>query len=146
MTAAQTRDDTMPVRDRLVVVAFVAFTAFVWVQRLVNIATGDESDVRVSLALSVGMLGVGVLSGLALVMVGWAGWPSVPAPAATVWRIAAVVTGVVWVVRAVQITLDWRSVGFVVVHVVLAAVSVALAAGLWRVAGSGTWRLRSAAH
>ena len=136
----------MPVRDRWVVVAFVAFTGFVWIQRLVNLARGDESDIAVSLALSVGLLGLAVLSGLTLVMVGWAGWPATPPPAAAVWRIAAAVTLVVWVVRAVQIALDWRSPGFVAVHVVLALISVALAAGLWRVAGSGTWRLRPTAH
>ena len=142
-TAAST---VMPVRDRLVVVAFVAFTAFVWVQRLVNIAQGDETDVGLSIALSVGLLGLGVLSGLALVMVGWAGWPAVPGAAVAVWRVAAGATVVVWVVRAVQITLDWRSPAFVAVHVVLALVSILLALGLWRVAGSGTWRLRRAPH
>ena len=136
----------MPVRDRLVVAAFVAFTAFVWTQRLVNIAQGDEADVGLSIALSVGLLGLGVLSGLALVMVGWAGWPTVPGAAAAVWRVAAGATVVVWVVRAVQITLDWRSPAFVAVHVVLALVSILLALGLWRVAGSGTWRLRRASH
>jgi len=137
---------TMPMRDRLVVVGFVAVTVFIWVQRLVNIARGDEGDVGVSVALSVGLLGLGVLSGLALVMVGWAGWPATPAAAAAVWRVAAGVTVVVWVVRAVQITLDWRSPGFVAVHVVLALVSITLAVGLWRVAGAGTWRARQAAH
>lgn len=141
-----TAPKVMPVRDRLVVAAFVAFTAFVWVQRLVNIAEGDETDVGLSIALSVGLLGLGVLSGLALVLVGWSGWPPVPAPAAAVWRVAAAATVVVWVVRAVQITLDWRSPAFVVVHVVLALVSILLAVGLWRVAGSGTWRVRRTPH
>ena len=136
----------MPVRDRLVVAAFVAFTVFVWVQRLVNIAQGDETDVRLSVALSVGLLGLGVLSGLALVMVGWAGWPATPPVAAAVWRVASAATVVVWVVRAVQITVDWRSPGFVAVHVVLALVSVLLAVALWRVAGGGTWRVRRAPH
>lgn len=136
----------MPVRSRLVVVAFVVFTVFVWVQRLVNIAQGDETDVRLSVALSVGLLGLGVLSGLALVMVGWAGWPAAPPVAAVVWRVAAAATVVVWVVRAVQITLDWRSPGFVVVHVVLALVSIGLAVALWRVAGGGTWRAPRTSH
>ncbi len=136
----------MPVRDRLVVAAFVAFTAFVWVQRLVNVARGDETDVRLSVALSVGLLGLGVLSGLALVMVGWAGWPATPPAAAVVWRVAAVATVAVWLVRAVQITLDWRSPGFVAVHLVLALISILLAGALWRVAGGGTWRPLRASH
>jgi hypothetical protein len=55
-----------------------------------------------------------------------------------VWRVAAAATLVVWVVRAAQITLAWRSPAFVAVHVLLAVVSVALAAGLWRAAGG--WR------
>lgn len=136
----------MPVRDRLVVVAFALVTAFVWIQRLVNLARGDETDVGLSIALSVGLLGLAVLSGLTLVLVGWAGWPPVPPAAAAVWRLAAAATVVVWVVRAVQITLDWRSPAFVGVHVALALVSILLAVGLWRVAGSGTWRVRRTPH
>jgi len=38
----------------------------------------------------------------------------------------------VWAVRATQIIVDWRSVAFVAVHVVLAAVSVILAVRLWQ--------------
>jgi hypothetical protein len=51
---------------------------------------------------------------------------------ATLWRVAAAVTVGVWAVRATQIIVDWRSVAFVAVHVVLAAVSVILAVRLWQ--------------
>jgi hypothetical protein len=46
--------------------------------------------------------------------------------------VAAAVTVGVWAVRATQIIVDWRSVAFVAVHVVLAAVSVILAVRLWQ--------------
>jgi len=120
--------------DRFVVAGFVAFTIFVWAQRLVNLARGDESSVTVSVTLSVVLLSLAVASALGLVVVATRGWGAPPPLVATVWRVAAAVTVVVWVVRAVQISLDWRSVGFVVVHLVLAAVSIALAVGTWRAA------------
>ena len=116
------------------VAAFVAFTAFIWVQRLVNLAAGDESGVAVSVSLSVLLLALAAATGAGLVVVAANRWQAPGRGVAMVWRSAAAVTVVVWVVRATQITLDWRSVGFVVVHVVLAAVSVALAVGLWRAA------------
>lgn len=42
------------------------------------------------------------------------------------WTIA------VWLLRVVDIVISWRSIGFVVVHVVLGLVSVVVAAMLWR--------------
>lgn len=119
---------------RIMVTAFVAFTAFVWVQRLVNLAAGDESAVVVSTALSVVLLALAAATAVGLVAVWRAGWPAPPGWVAGVWRTAAAVTVVVWAVRAVQITVAWRSFGFVAVHVVLAAVSIALAVGTWRAA------------
>lgn len=118
------------------VAAFVAFTAFVWVQRLVNLAAGDESAVAVSVTLSVVLLALAAATAVGLVAVWRARWPAPPGWVAAVWRTAAAVTVVVWVVRAVQITVAWRSLGFVAVHLVLAAVSVALALGTWRAAAT----------
>jgi hypothetical protein len=131
----------MRTSDRFVVAGFVAFTMFVWVQRLVNLARGDESSVTVSVALSVVLLALAVASALGLLVVATRRWVTPPPAVAMVWRVAAAVTVVVWVVRAVQITLDWRSVGFVVVHVVLAAVSIALAVGTWRAASVSAQRV-----
>jgi hypothetical protein len=131
----------MRTSDRFVVAGFVAFTMFVWVQRLVNLARGDESSVTVSVALSVVLLALAVASALGLLVVATRRWVTPPPAVAMVWRVAAAVTVVVWVVRAVQITLDWRSVGFVVVHVVLAAVSIALAGGTWRAASVSAQRV-----
>jgi hypothetical protein len=124
----------LPVRLRWAVVAFVVVTAFIWVQRLVNLAAGDESDVAVSVVLSVVFLVMAVASAAALVAA-WRHQWAVGRLVAGIWRAAALVSVAVWVVRALQITLDWRSPAFVVVHVVLAVVSVALAAGMWRAAG-----------
>lgn len=123
----------LPVRRRMVVAGFVVFTAFVWVQRLVNLARGDESDIAVSVVLSVVMLVLGAASAVALAAAWRQRW-SVPGWVARLWRVAAVATVVVWVVRAAQITLAWRSPGFVLVHVLLAVVSIALAVGTWRAA------------
>jgi hypothetical protein len=126
------------VRGRWAVGAFVGFTAFVWVQRLVNLARGDETDTTTSIVLSVTLLALAVASAVGLLVVWRQGWV-VSRVVAIVWRVAASVTVVVWVVRAVQITVAWRSVGFVVVHLVLAVVSVALAVATWRAAGRSVW-------
>ena len=130
---------TLPTAARLTVAGFVVATAFVWVQRLVNLANGDEASIVGSFVLSVVLLVSAAAVAVGLVVTARAGWPAPPSGGvATVWRVAAGVTIVVWLVRAVQITLAWRSPAFVAVHVVLAVVSVALAAGLWRAAGG--WR------
>lgn len=122
----------MPVRHRVAVAAFVVVTGFIWVQRLVNLATGDESDPVVSVVLSAVLLTLAVAAGVGLVTVAAHQWTGPTTVVATVWRTAAVVTIGVWAVRATQIIIDWRSPGFVVVHVVLAVVSALLALGLWR--------------
>ena len=123
----------MSLGARLWVLAFIGFTAFVWVQRLVNLANGDESSVALSASLSVLLLVLALATAVGLGAVALNGW-RVPPPmaVATVWRLAAAVTVVVWVIRATQIILDWRSLAFVVVHVVLALVSITLAARLWQ--------------
>lgn len=131
--------------DRFVVAGFVAFTVFVWVQRLVNLARSDESVVTVSVTLSVVLLVLAVATALGLVVVAARGWTTPPPLVAMVWRVAAGVTVAVWIVRAVQITLAWRSLGFVVVHVVLAAVSIALAVGTWRAAATSPQGVRGGA-
>jgi hypothetical protein len=56
------------------------------------------------------------------------------AAGARVLQLFAGVTAVVWVVRGVQIAVSDHEVGFKVVHVALGVISIALAAGVWRVA------------
>ena len=121
----------------MVAVAFVVATVGIWAQRLVNLAAGDERAVWARGALAVTLVAAGVAAGVGVVVMAVRSWPvPPPRPVAVVWRVAAGLTVAVWVVRGIQITLDWRSVGFVAVHLVLAAVSMALAWGLWRAAGT----------
>ena len=61
---------------------------------------------------------------LALAVIGFRRWP--------VAGVAAVATVVVWLVRTPMILVDDQSVGFKVVHTVLAAVSFALSAWVLR--------------
>lgn len=121
----------------MVAVAFVVATVGIWAQRLVNLAGGDEGAAWARAALAVTLVAAGVAAGVGVVVMAVRSWPvPPPSPVTVVWRVAAGLTVAVWVVRGVQITLDWRSVGFVAVHLVLAAVSMALAWGLWRAAGA----------
>lgn len=112
----------MEAARRLPVVALVVWTFFVWTTRIRNIWTDDalttgEQWARTALAGSFTALGVAVAIALAT----RAGWlrPAVMALAA--WSVA------VWVVRSVGIVTAGHDVGFVVVHLVLAVVSAALA-------------------
>lgn len=105
------------------VVALVAWTFFVWTTRIRNIWTDDalttgEQWARTALAGSFTVLAVAVVVGL----VRRAAWlrPAVLALAA--WSVG------VWVVRSVGIATADHDLGFVVVHLVLAIVSVALSA------------------
>jgi hypothetical protein len=115
-------------RRRPLALALVAWTFFVWTTRIANIwrdeaLDGGEKLGRTGLALSFTVLAVAVVVTL------WrrderAGRVAVGALAA--WSVA------VWVVRDVGIVLADHEVGFKVVHTVLAAVSIVLAALAWR--------------
>jgi hypothetical protein len=106
----------------LVVWAFAAWTVFVWGTRIRNILADDGGVPTLLAAVALTVLGLLVALGAAT----RSRW------LARVVPIAAVATFVTWAVRVPQILLHDHEVGFVVVHVVLAAVSVALAAGAWR--------------
>ncbi len=113
-------------RDRVVAAALVAWTLFVWVGRIRN-ALADPDPAGATVLLSLSLAVPAAMLGVALV-VGWrrgSGWGRATAfglAALGVWTIA------VWLVRAADIALggDW-GVGFVAVHLVLAAVSIGLA-------------------
>jgi hypothetical protein len=113
----------MPTLRRPATVALVAWTLLVWTTRISNIWGDDalsdgEKWGRTALALSFTALAVAVAVGL------WqrSAWfrPAVVALAA--WTVG------VWVVRAVGIVTGDHSAAFVVVHLVLAVVSIALSA------------------
>lgn len=113
-------------RDQLVAAALVAWTLFVWVGRIRN-ALADPDPAGATMLLSLSLAVPAVLVGVALVVswrrgAGWGRATAVGLAALGVWTIA------VWLVRAADIALggDW-GVGFVVVHLVLAVVSIGLA-------------------
>lgn len=96
-------------------VAFVAWTLFVWGVRIRN---ADGSVGAVLLALTFVLPAIAALARPAVVLRPLVAW-----------------TVVVWLVRIVDIVLSDHSVGFTVVHVALGVVSVVL----------GGWALRARA-
>ena len=113
----------MPVpRRRLPFVALAGWTLFVWLTRVRNVLGEDGlgTGARLGgLALAASFL---VLAGS--VLAGAGRRPGLLGPAT---RGLAAWTVVVWVVRGVDIALGDHSAGFVVVHLALGAVSIALA-------------------
>lgn len=102
-------------------IALVLWTLFVWTTRIGNIwrdaaLTTGEKWGRTALAVSFTVLAVGVAVAL------WrrARWQRSAVAALATWTVSA------WVVRAVDIAMGDHDTAFVVVHLVLAAVSIAL--------------------
>jgi hydrogenase/urease accessory protein HupE len=107
----------MTSRARVLAFVNVGWMAFVWTTRLRN----DPDTTAV--VLSVLCLG----GALALLVVGLRRGPAVVAAS------IGIAHSVVWLVRGVQIALDTdRSVGFRVVHVILAIISISLGLALTR--------------
>ena len=105
---------------RRLLVAFGAWTLFVWATRI-GTATADEAWDRVAMAVGF------TLVGLAVLVVAWrARGRALTAGELLAVRIAVAFTVVVWLVRGVQIALADHEAAFVVVHLVLAAVSIGL--------------------
>lgn len=112
----------MTSRPAAVIAAFAAWTLFVWGVRVRNVA-GDAEAGPLDLVNAV----VLVAAGLAVVVLLARRSPHLPAAV----RAAAVLTWAVWAVRAVEIATGGHGAAFVAVHLVLAAVSAALAAAAW---------------
>ena len=112
--------------------AFSAWTLLVWATRIDNIwSDPDLTDggkwARTALAVSF------VIAAVAVGAVAVRTWKRPPTRIdGIVLDVAAFWTVAVWAVRAVQIVLGGHSIGFIVVHLVLAAVSIALAWWLMR--------------
>jgi hypothetical protein len=121
----------MPRREPLVAV-LVGWTLFVWTTRIGNIWRDHSASTGGKVASTALALSFTVLA--ALVLVGWLqrrGWLRRAVLALGIWTVA------VWVERSVAIVTDSRGAGFVVVHAVLAVVSVGLCwAALRRVPAS----------
>lgn len=114
-------------------VAFACFagvTLLIWTTRIRNLY-GPDNDVvgaakAATLAMSIVMLALGVAVAMLAVR------PTSNAVQQRVVGAAAGVTTVVWVVRGTSIALGDRSAAFIVVHLVLALGSIAVAAWAWR--------------
>ena len=112
-----------PRRPLLPALGLVAWTAFVWLTRVRNVLGDDELSVAARttgllLAISFLVLAALVLltalrrrDRLAVAILALAGW-----------------TVVVWIVRGIGIATGDHSEGFIVVHLALGAISIALAA------------------
>ena len=98
----------------------VVWTLVVWTTRIRNIL--DDGADPVALVVAGGLTVVAVAAAVAL----RTGRPARAAPA------LAVATVVVWAVRAPLVLVHDHPGAFKAVHLVLAAVSVALALGAWR--------------
>ncbi len=125
---------------RAILIAFVAWTAFVWSSRISNTlrSTTESTGSKVfSTVLSAVML----LIAVAVVAVLVRRWSApMDLSSARVLRVAAVVTVVVWLIRVPQIVfLDddpTHGAPFKIVHAMLGLLSILLAAGVWRVAAA----------
>ena len=134
----------MRTTSRIILIAFVGWTAFVWISRISNTlrSTTESTGGKVfSTVLSILMLSLAAVVVMALVR-GWS--TAMPAASVTGLRVAAITTAVVWAVRVPQIVfLDddpTHGAPFKIVHSVLGLISVALAAGLWMVARNASSR------
>ena len=112
--------------------ALVAWTVFVWSNRLVNAWGSDTestADKVTSSLLAAVLLGFAV-AGVVVLVRTWrspltAGW-------ARAMQVFAGLTVVVWGVRVPQIFLADHEIGFQVVHALLGVVAIALAVWTWR--------------
>lgn len=129
-------------RSRHWLLVFAGWQLYVWGTRIANVAgddglTGTDKVLRVLLSLSFFLVAAAAI---------WAwrtmvGGAAVSSAAARAVQAGGAWTVVVWVVRGVDIAAGGHSTAFVVVHLVLALVSVALAVVAVRVvAASGRHR------
>ena len=126
-------------RSRIVLLAFVAWTAFVWGNRISNTLRSEESAgaKTFSTVLSLVLLGFAV----AVVVVMAKAWKlNLGVGGAKVLMAAAALTVVVWLVRVPMILVADHGAPFKIVHVGLGVVSVVLAALVWQI---GVMALRS---
>jgi hypothetical protein len=133
----------MPRRRWVLLAAFVAWTAYIWVTRIANAwgsSTESPSSKVVSTVISVVML-VLAAGGLVVLVRTWRR----PLTVLGAWivQVLCAVTAVVWVVRGVQIVASDHDAAFKIVHVALGAISIGLAALVWRMVAPVAGRRRS---
>lgn len=110
------------------VAVFVAWTLVIWIGRLRNI--WDDQDLDTAGQVGRSLLALSFVVGAVLVAVGAARLS--PATAVKVMGAVGAWTAGVWAVRSAAILAGEWSLGFKVVHSVLAVVSVCLAAAAFR--------------
>ena len=119
----------MVLRRYSLTLALVAWTTFVWATRILNIWRADDLSVGGQLfrtSYSVAFLGFAVVCGGAM----WLGRRTGPLPClTTALRAFSIFTLVFWGVRAVSIAIADHEAAFIIVHLVLAAVSIGLVLG-----------------
>ena len=116
-------------RPRLALWALVAWTLFVWANRIRNIRADDTltTSGQVGRTVLVASFVVpAVVVGVTLLRRSWGRWFPWLVRAFAAWTVG------VWVVRMVGISLHGHDAAFVIVHAVLAVVSSVLAVAAWR--------------
>jgi hypothetical protein len=116
--------------------AFVAWTFFIWLNRLANAWGSDTESTSgkvVSTVLALAFLAFGAY-GIAVLVRTWKG--RLQPAAARVLQAYVALTVVVWAVRIPLIFLADHEIGFKVVHAVLGVIAIALGVGVWRTASA----------
>ena len=112
----------------------MGWTAFVWLNRLVNAWSSDTEGTSgkvVSSVIAAVLLGLAATATVVLVRT-WRG--PLRVGAARMLQAFAALTVVVWAVRVPLILVADHAVGFKVVHAAIGGVAIALAVGVWRTA------------
>lgn len=138
------RDERWSLRSGPAVPAvFAAWTLFVWVGRFRNLRADPEPTGRWTAVGVAAFVILGAVLAASLVRGRLTGnWRRDAGPAVAA---LAALTTVVWLIRAIEISFDDHPAGFIAVHVVLAVVSIALAAGsvlAWRSPAPGETTVR----
>jgi hypothetical protein len=125
----------MTFRSRIVLIAFVVWTAFVWGNRISNTLRSEESAGAKTFSTVLSLVLLAFAAAVVVVVVkAWKGQLTVGG--AKVLMGAAVLTVVVWLVRVPMILIadhGDKDPGFKIVHVGLGVVSVVLAALVWQI-------------
>jgi hypothetical protein len=116
-------------RERSLLLGFLGWTVFVWVNRILNVLRDGEGVGALVLpalvVVSTGLFVVGMLRARA------ASW-TVDRMGGHLLRVLPTLTLLAWAFRGVAITLADHDTAFVAVHLALAVVSVVLAVLVWR--------------
>ncbi len=133
--------DRVPSSTRRWLVVLAAWTAFVWINRIIN-AWGSTTETAVAKGVSIVLATVFLAFAAATARIVWrARREPLDRVSALVLRAFAGWTVSVWLVRALAIVLADHSAGFKAVHVALAVISIGLSLPAWA-AGSRRWSLQ----